>query len=391
MSGRLSVRDLLTLRKQHVRPNRRPHREKQGKQAEAVEILLSRSSKVAIEERVCSRIAPEMHQVHQRKRKIVKDIRRGDDRIEFDGVEQQRLAVHQRNVGQMEIAVTAPDETLPGAPAKQDSVGRDMTVAAGVEPIDHGDVKAAFRAEFCRVAVDDRGDGAEPVFAVGARRFVVGLQNRIRKGGRQRRLDRSRRSDAIECLLFVEAHHFDRPLDREAASADFEGAVVSPRDCDHPPVELRRIACIDSQLFFAGAPAFLECRVVEKRQPYGALDLQGKIVAEEDHRGMGVDPPAAFSGAKPGAIEKIENPTLTVGFGSCGRIGGPLERHGRNTAAPVICPDRNFDSTSLASRNGETVVCVLMPACAAILKNSMPSLRVRLATDRSWRSPQRIS
>ena len=40
--------------------------------------------------------------------------------------------------------------------------------------------------------------------------------------------------------------------------------------------------------------------------------------------------------------------------------------HGRNTAAPVICPDRSFDSTSLASRSGKTVVCVLMPAWGAI-------------------------
>ena len=56
----------------------------------------------------------------------------------------------------------------------------------------------------------------------------------------------------------------------------------------------------------------------------------------------------------------------------------------------MICPDRNFDRTSLASRNGNTVVWVLMPACAATLKNSIPSLRVRLATESSCRSSQRF-
>jgi hypothetical protein len=42
-----------------------------------------------------------MDQVHQRKRQIVENICGRDYGIEFDGIEQQRPAVHQRDVGEM--------------------------------------------------------------------------------------------------------------------------------------------------------------------------------------------------------------------------------------------------------------------------------------------------
>jgi hypothetical protein len=110
--------------------------------------------KVAIEQNVSRRIVPKMNQVHQRERNIVEDIRRSDVRIEFDGVEQQRPAVHQRNVGQMEIAMAAPDEALPAA-GQQGSKQCYMIAAAGIELIDGGGVKSAYRMEFRGVAVDD--------------------------------------------------------------------------------------------------------------------------------------------------------------------------------------------------------------------------------------------
>ena len=60
-----------------------------------------------------------MDQIHQRKRQIVENIRRRDNGIEFDGIEQQRPAVHQRNIGKMQIAVATAHEPLRGALAEQ--------------------------------------------------------------------------------------------------------------------------------------------------------------------------------------------------------------------------------------------------------------------------------
>ena len=119
-----------------------------------------------VEYRVRRRLIVEMNQIHQRKREIVQDIRRRDNRIEFDGIEQQRLAIHQRNIGQMEIAMAAPHEPLPGALLEQCLERRDMIVAAGIELIDSGGVKSTHGTKFCGVAVDDAGNGGEPGFAI---------------------------------------------------------------------------------------------------------------------------------------------------------------------------------------------------------------------------------
>src|SRR6478735_7381297 len=119
--GSIMPQSLLAPGEQHVRANRRPHRKEQGQHAEAVEVFIRWAGKIAVEQRGSRSGVVETDEVHQRERQIVKDIRRGDDWIEFDGVEQQRLADDQRNVGEMKIAVAAPDETLPGALFEQGS------------------------------------------------------------------------------------------------------------------------------------------------------------------------------------------------------------------------------------------------------------------------------
>src|SRR5213592_2900160 len=103
---------------------------------------------------------------------------------------------------------------------------------------------------------------------------------------------------------------------------------------------------------------------------------------------MGIDPLAAPGRTEAGTIEEIEH-LLLVSLGY-GRVHGRANCHGSSTAAPVILPARSFERTSFASRKGNALVCVLMPACAATLKNAIPSLRVRLATESSCRSSQRM-
>ena len=142
----------------------------------------------------------------------------------------------------MKIAMAAPHEPLPGAPLEQCPDLCQVILAAGSELIDGGGVKAAHLAEFCGVAVDDAGNGGEPAFAIGARRLLVRLQDRICEGGRKRRRDLLRLRDTIKRLLLVEARHFDRPFDRSAASVDFKRAVAALRDGNNPPIELRGIA-----------------------------------------------------------------------------------------------------------------------------------------------------
>jgi hypothetical protein len=79
---------MLALGEQHMRPDRCPQRQEQRQQADAIDIFIPCFRQVAVEHRICRLSLIEVDQVHQRKRQIVEDIRGGDHRIEFDGVEQ---------------------------------------------------------------------------------------------------------------------------------------------------------------------------------------------------------------------------------------------------------------------------------------------------------------
>ena len=261
--------------------------------------------------------------------------------------------------------------------------------AGGIELIDGGGVKSAHVAKFCGVAVDEGWNRSEPGCTVGARCVVMGSQDYIGNGNREGWIDRPGGSDTVERLLLIEPHHFDRPFDRGTRSVDFKSPVGIARNSNNAAVELRRIAGVDLQFLLAGALALLQRRIVEEGQPNGALDLQCAVAAEKYHGGMGVDALAALCRTKAGPIEEIEH-ALLIDLGRYGSIDRLLFGHGCSTAAPVTCPARNFERTSFASRNGNTLVCVLMPACAATSKNSIPSLRVRLATESNCRSSQRI-
>ena len=50
-----------------------------------------------------------MPKVHQKKGQVVQNVNRGDLVVEFDAIEQARLAVEQANVTQMQIAMAPPD------------------------------------------------------------------------------------------------------------------------------------------------------------------------------------------------------------------------------------------------------------------------------------------
>ena len=245
--------------------------------------------------------------------------------------------------------MAAPHESLPGASLEQCPDLCQVIPAGGGELIDGGGVKAAHLAEFCGVAIDDAGNGGEPAFSIGARRPLVRLQNRICEGGRKRRSDLMRLRDTIKRLLLVEARHFDRPLDRGATSVDFKRAVAALRDGNNPSIELRGIAPIDIQFFFAGALTLLERRIVEKRQPHGAFDLQRAIAAEKHHRRVGIDPFGAPGRTEAGTFQKMKDATLEEALRGC---GDRLRVHGCSTAAPDPGPglDRPSPEAGTAHR-----------------------------------------
>ena len=94
-----------------------------------------------------------MNQIHQGEGEIVEHIRRGDDGIEFNGIEQQRPAIHQRDIGEMQIAVTTAHEPAAGTRSEQRLQCRPSITAGGIESTDGNGIKSAHDAETLRYCV----------------------------------------------------------------------------------------------------------------------------------------------------------------------------------------------------------------------------------------------
>ena len=62
---------------------------------------------------------PAFDQIHQQKRQIVKHVACGDDGIEFQRVEGDRLAVENRDIAEMKVAMAAPDQARGAARIKE--------------------------------------------------------------------------------------------------------------------------------------------------------------------------------------------------------------------------------------------------------------------------------
>ena len=56
-----------------------------------------------------------LDQIHQQECEIVEHIARRDQRVEFDRIERHGLAVDQRDIAEMQVAVAAADEPLRAA------------------------------------------------------------------------------------------------------------------------------------------------------------------------------------------------------------------------------------------------------------------------------------
>ena len=101
--------------------DRGAQRKKQRKGGERVEILGPPArQQIAVEHDVGRALQTALHQIHEQEGEIVEQIAGGDQRIELDGIEQNRAAVDQHDVAEVEVAVAAADQTaLPALDQKR--------------------------------------------------------------------------------------------------------------------------------------------------------------------------------------------------------------------------------------------------------------------------------
>ncbi|MCY1167912.1 hypothetical protein D9M73_78880 [compost metagenome] len=101
------------------------------------------------------------------------------------------------------------------------------------------------------------------------------------------------------------ALHLQNPVHRLAIALDGKLAVLVPIDRMHRLVEIRRGPPIELEFGFQSHPALVGRGKVEIAEVHRLLDLPGRLAAQEDARGMGVDAadrPArseGFTGSQP--------------------------------------------------------------------------------------------
>ena len=77
------------------------------------------SREVAVEHDIRRQRQAALEQVHQQEGEVVENVARSNDVAEFDGIEQNRLAVDQHDIAEMKVAMDAANEAAPAALAQQ--------------------------------------------------------------------------------------------------------------------------------------------------------------------------------------------------------------------------------------------------------------------------------
>jgi hypothetical protein len=148
-----------------------------------------------------------------RKAKVVEDVAGGNEVAEFDGVEENGLAVDQHDIAEMKVAVDAADETAPAALAQQRHDALVRRAACARQRLDLGGRKdTRMLAKGLDVFVDIGAERRDPGLCFDPGRFGVGRRDSAAERVRQHLVDLA--AEMVKRPRFVETPHLHRPFDR---------------------------------------------------------------------------------------------------------------------------------------------------------------------------------
>ena len=159
-------------------------------------------------------------EIHHRKSEIVENVAGGDRVVELDGVERRRLAVNQREIAEMQIAVATPDPPARAARAQQRrhaferrarTLGERGRRIGGKQIRPFGEASA-----FCSIQRASPRGRARPA-DLGLR--VHGVDRRGEFADRPA-LEFAARGELVERRFLVEAAHPRRPFDDLAVAVE---------------------------------------------------------------------------------------------------------------------------------------------------------------------------
>ncbi|WP_456666036.1 hypothetical protein [Bradyrhizobium sp. USDA 3240] len=162
-------------------------------------------------------------------------------------------------------------------------------MAQFVQSIDFLPGQSRRGAKLLRISVNDDRQRGKPWGSFASRCGSMGFEQDGGQSLAKLRADFIPLCEMIECLVLVEASHFDGPFDNRTGPPDHKPIALA-RDRNHPAIDGGGVALVDRNLIFASAPPLLQCREVEIGQLDRSLDLQDTRGFEKDDRTMGVDP-----------------------------------------------------------------------------------------------------
>ena len=273
----------------HLRPDRRAHRKEQRQKSEARVVLGAIMVGLEQRARVRGQAAPD--QVHDQEGEVVEHVDAGELLVELEAVEQNRPALEEHDVGEVQIAVAVPHPAVGTALVEKVGSCLELSLRGRVQRCDRGRVEdgGCEAREIAGIALDDRPH--RRVAALVAADLGLGVETADLD---RQRLDQVRAQlascrDPVELGVLRETGHLEQPFDRLARPAERQAAVGLARDRDDAAVELGRRAPVQGELG-------LECRLaprergeVHEAEAHRALHLPGALPGEEDDRTVRVD------------------------------------------------------------------------------------------------------
>ena len=223
----------------HLGADRRAHGHQERQRRQRVEVLGAPGlGEIAVEHDIGRRLQASLDEVHQQEGEVVEHVAGGDERIEFEGIERHRPAVDERDIAEMQVAVSAADEAARSARQQQRPNARKRLPARGREPLDRsGGKQRGVLAEGSVVLLDIGGKRVDPRRGLDHRRAGMGRGDGAGEAVRQREIDSAMVGETIERLGLVEAVHLDRIFDGFALAPERQRAVQFARDRDDAAIQ----------------------------------------------------------------------------------------------------------------------------------------------------------
>ncbi len=240
--------------------------------------------------------------VHGQEGGIRGDIDQAERLVEFDAVEQHDLAIDQRGIAQVKVAMAFANEALLAALFEQWAQARDAGFGPVFESVQLAQVfrlaeQRAYLFEVLPHRCDDRIGAVQRVVRLYLRGAEVEACDLLGQSVDMRIGQLAAGLDLGQQLGLRELAHLQHVLEGIAVAADHR-SIRRAGDRQHFQVEVRCHALVEAQLFFAEMLARGQIGEVEEAEVHRLLDLVG-VLAGEDHPGnMGFDDPKAFGGVR---------------------------------------------------------------------------------------------